>query len=152
MATIDNSKKYFFHNIYGDEQSLIDSLPSDVVAIPAGWSEDAEDTRNDYIGSINAVNVSTGKAKVQVISYPTIMYYRNAFTQSFEYDSADMLGATPSLIVTAEDSSQSVKYTKDRLAGWYQFSIANFLTKDEWTWTKINEKIQYLIDNNKARY
>jgi hypothetical protein len=38
--------RYFFYNVYGDAQELIDTLPSDVTAIPFGWSKDIEEARN----------------------------------------------------------------------------------------------------------
>ena len=49
--------RYFFYNVYGDAQELIDTLPSDVTAIPFGWSEDIEEARNKIIAD-NSLKVS----------------------------------------------------------------------------------------------
>ena len=50
MATLDNSKKYLVHNIYGEAQTLIDTIGSNV-AIPAGWSPEAEANRKERAGT-----------------------------------------------------------------------------------------------------
>ena len=63
MATLDNNKKYLVHNIYGDAQTLIDTIGSNV-AIPAGWSDAANANRVDYINSMNTVNATNGKPNV----------------------------------------------------------------------------------------
>ena len=47
--------RYLFHNIYGDAQSLLDTLPSDVEAIPFGWDEETETVRNNKIAELNNV-------------------------------------------------------------------------------------------------
>jgi hypothetical protein len=43
---------YFFHNVYGDEQGLLDTLPSGVIAVPFGWTPEAEENRNNIITSL----------------------------------------------------------------------------------------------------
>ena len=152
MATVETTKKYFVHNIYGDEQSLLDSIPSDVVTIPAGWSDAAETNRNDYISAMNTKNTETGAWPVNCSCYPTIFYYRNEFSETITVEQ-QYVSATPTLIITGEDSSQSVTYTKVRKAGFYEMRVALVLPdKNDWTWANINSKIQWLIDNNKIKY
>ena len=51
--------RYLFHNIYGDAQSLLDTLPSDVEAIPFGWDEETETARNNKIVELD--NVAIGE-------------------------------------------------------------------------------------------
>jgi len=82
MATIDKTKKYFFHNIYGEAQTLIDSLPADTIAIPAGWSAAAETNRDDYVDSIKAFNDNTMALHVGPTDYPTVLYHREAWNQT----------------------------------------------------------------------
>ena len=57
------AKKYFFHNIYGDAQNLIDTAPEDVICIPAGWSPEAETNRNNWRRSRISLYSVLGKRK-----------------------------------------------------------------------------------------
>ena len=50
--SVDTNKKYFFHNIYGDAQSLLDTKPEDVIAIPFGPDAETETNRNNYINDL----------------------------------------------------------------------------------------------------
>jgi len=43
---------YFFHNVYGDEKELLDSLPEGVVAVPFGWTEEIEEKRNALLSDL----------------------------------------------------------------------------------------------------
>jgi hypothetical protein len=43
---------YLFHNVYGDCDRLLDSLPEDVAAVPFGWGTDVERHRNDLLASL----------------------------------------------------------------------------------------------------
>ena len=69
--------RYLFHNIYGDAQSLLDTLPSDVEAIPFGWDEETETVRNNKIAELN--NVVIGEL-------PSLVFWREAWDSSFEID------------------------------------------------------------------
>ena len=69
--------RYLFHNIYGDAQSLLDTLPSDVEAIPFGWDEETETARNNKLAELN--NVVVGEL-------PSLVYWREACDYSFEID------------------------------------------------------------------
>jgi hypothetical protein len=42
---MDKTKIYFFHNIYGQEKSLLDTLPDNVTAVPFGWDTESENKR-----------------------------------------------------------------------------------------------------------
>ena len=131
MATIDKTKKYFFHNVYGEAQTLIDSLPADTIAIPAGWSAAAETNRDDYVDSIKTFNDNTNALHVGPTDYPTVLYHRETWNQSY----------------TTDVDGTETTYNKARPAGCYQYNIF-LLDKSDWTWTKINANIQTLIDNN----
>jgi hypothetical protein len=69
--------RYLFHNIYGDAQSLLDTLPSDVEAIPFGWDEETETARNNKLAELN--NVVVGEL-------PSLVYWREAWDSSFEVE------------------------------------------------------------------
>ncbi len=69
--------RYLFHNIYGDAQSLLDTLPSDVEAIPFGWDEETETARNNKMAELN--NVVVGEL-------PSLVYWREAWDSSFEVE------------------------------------------------------------------
>jgi hypothetical protein len=58
--------KYFFHNIYGDAQTLIDTAEEDVIVIPFGWTEEIEQRRNEIINEIG----------VTPSSLPSVIYYK----------------------------------------------------------------------------
>lgn len=58
--------KYFFHNIYGDAQTLIDTAEEDVIVIPFGWTEEIEQRRNQIINEIG----------VTPSSLPSVVYYK----------------------------------------------------------------------------
>ena len=69
--------RYLFHNIYGDAQSLLDTLPSDVEAIPFGWDEETETARNNKIVELNNVGIT---------ELPSLVFWREAWDSSFEVD------------------------------------------------------------------
>lgn len=50
--TVDTNKKYFFHNVYGDAQTLLETKPDDVVSIAWGYDENTETIRNNYINDL----------------------------------------------------------------------------------------------------
>ena len=50
---MDTTKIYFFHNVYGDAQELIDTAPSNVVVVPFGWDEETEIKRNTILSELN---------------------------------------------------------------------------------------------------
>tara|TARA_B100000085_G_C18440449_1_gene470554 strand:- start:62 stop:493 length:432 start_codon:yes stop_codon:yes gene_type:complete len=135
MATLDNNKKYLVHNIYGDAQTLIDTIGSNV-AIPAGWSDAANANRVDYINSMNTVNATNGKPNVDCNCFPTVFFYRAAFNETVQKPDNAEAGGPDNWFVPHNE-------------GWYQFPVESWLAKSDWTWTKINAEIQWMIDNNK---
>lgn len=74
---VDYKMRYLFHNIYGDAQSLLDTLPSDVEAIPFGWDEETETARNNKLAELD--NVMVGEL-------PSLVFWREAWDSSFEID------------------------------------------------------------------
>ena len=69
--------RYLFHNIYGDAQSLLDTLPSDVEAIPFGWDEETETARNNKLAELDNVGIT---------ELPCLVFWREAWDFSFEVD------------------------------------------------------------------
>jgi hypothetical protein len=107
---IDRNKKYFFHNIYGNEEALLASLPTDVVAVPAGWDNAAESNRNDVITSLfqdGGSNLNVGYATL-----PDVLVWRPGFTETVEGE-----------VLTYVD-------------GWVAVGLPNFVSTD--TWADIN--------------
>jgi len=135
MATLDNNKKYLVHNIYGEAQTLVDNIGSNV-AIPAGWSDAAIANRKDYIDSINTVNTAKGRPTIDCNCFPTVFFYRAAFDETVTKPEGAEAGSPDSSITKFNE-------------GWYQFGIENCLAKSDWNWTKVNAEIQWMIDNNK---
>lgn len=68
--------RYFFHNIYGDAQELLDTLPADVQAVPFGWTPDVEDARNQLLSQLNAT----------VSDLPSVLFLRPAHIKQFLID------------------------------------------------------------------
>jgi len=78
--------RYLFHNIYGDAQSLLDTLPSDVEAIPFGWDEETETARNNKIAELNNVGIT---------ELPCLVFWREAWDSSFEVDGETFTANNP---------------------------------------------------------
>ena len=57
MST-DITKRYLFHNVYGDAADLINTKPDDVILVPFGWTAELEDVRNVLIHDLNINGVS----------------------------------------------------------------------------------------------
>ena len=116
--------RYFFHNIYGDSQNLLDTKPSDVEAIPFGWDETAETVRNNKLTELN--NDNPEFHKVGIGSLPTLIYWREAWTQEIIYEE-DVL-------------------TQDNPAQWFEVSFSDiFPDMSQWTWANME---QYILDNH----
>jgi len=49
---VDKSKKYLFHNVYGDAQGLIDNKDESVVCVPWGPEDAVELARNEIINEL----------------------------------------------------------------------------------------------------
>jgi hypothetical protein len=70
MYITDKTKKYFFHNVYGDAQDLINTVPDDVILIPYGWSEDIEEYRNKVLDSLDRA----------VSTLPSVIFWGKDYT------------------------------------------------------------------------
>lgn len=62
---MDTTKIYFFHNIYGDADELLRTIPSHITPIPFGWDEETETRRNNLLSELNT----------SVSSLPSIIVY-----------------------------------------------------------------------------
>lgn len=110
------AKKYLFHNIYGDSDNLINTAPNDVVLVPAGWSQEAETNRNNYIDLLGIGGVQ---------GYPCIVYWEDEKEVSFTPDEGPDAGTT---------------FTRTVPAGWKALGIYGN-GKEDWTWTDILNNI-----------
>jgi hypothetical protein len=118
---IDNNKIYFFHNIYGEEQGLLDNLPENVIPIPFGWTEDAEKNRNTFIHSLG-ITVSYVPS---VFAYVEEHYADNSFFPNMQF--------LPENDLRHQNSEQLV-YSR-----WVGFDISSM--PKPWVWTEIISKI-----------
>lgn len=58
--------RYFFYNVYGDAQSLLDTKDNDVISVPFGWTEEVENRRNEIINEIG----------IAPSGLPSVIYYK----------------------------------------------------------------------------
>lgn len=79
--------RYFFHNIYGDQDGLLASKPQDVVAVPFGWDEQSEVNRNQLLSELNC----------GVSCLPSVIYWR----EEYSYESTDQNNQPVTITVPA---------------------------------------------------
>lgn len=109
---IDISKKYLFHNVYGEEAELINSAPIDVILVPHGWTEEIEQNRNNIIQEMN----------MGVGALPSVSFWKKERTIPEEII-ADIVN--PSYVEPAQ---------------WVNIPVGVW-PKEDWTWEKINQAI-----------
>jgi hypothetical protein len=112
---------YFFHNVYGDEQELLDTLPEDVIAVPFGWTPEIEENRNSIINSLG----------ITVSSIPSLFVFIEG-----HYADKSFFEDTRALFFTDEDD----RIGKDQHfveSQWTKFNLLNI--EKPWTWEKIFE-------------
>lgn len=78
-VALDRSKLYFFHNVYGDEQNLLDTMPANVVAVPVGWTEEVEAARNEILDAMVVDGEGIGG---RYSTIPDVLYFRPSFTKT----------------------------------------------------------------------
>ena len=111
--------RYLFHNIYGDAQNLIDTLPADVETISWGWDPATETVREAKIAELN---------NPRIPGLPCLVYYRNAYSRD-----------------TTNPITNEV-LTDNYPAAWFGLGFREIdVDVDTWTW-EIME--QFIIDNN----
>jgi hypothetical protein len=118
---IDQNKIYFFHNVYGDEQDLIEKLPDNVVAVPFGWTPEIEENRNNILSEIGQ-NAST---------IPCIFVYIHEHYADKSF--------FPTIESLSENDSRKSMQEHLVLAKWTQFDILSM--PKPWTWIDILNKI-----------
>lgn len=118
---IDQNKIYFFHNVYGDEQDLIDTLPSNVVSVPFGWTTEIEENRNSILSEIGE-NIST---------IPCIFVYINEHYADKSF--------FPLLENLSEDDPRKSIQEHLVLAKWTHFDILSM--PKPWNWVDILHKV-----------
>jgi hypothetical protein len=108
----DKTLFYFFHNVYGDVDSLLSSKPSNVVSIPFGWTQAVEENRQSVLTTLNAT----------VSELPSLAFW----VDQYEFERFD--------IVYNENVKENVN------AHWEVLSIPRGV-EGTWTWEKIQSKI-----------
>lgn len=117
----DRSKKYFFHNVYGEENFLLETIPDNVISVPFGWTESIE---NDRVYVENQLNVTA-------FELPCVAFWTDAYQiirKDEEWD-GDMVENVPE--------------------HWHLLGIKSKI-ETPWTWEKINEKILNWEENKTA--
>jgi hypothetical protein len=69
--------RYLIHNVYGDADDLIATMPQDVEAVSAGWDADSEAARNALFASLGIAGVS---------ALPALLYHVDEQATSDPYD------------------------------------------------------------------
>ena len=110
---IDKTKVYFFHNVYGDADSLIATKPDSVIAVPFGWTEEIEENRNNILSELG-----TG---VGVL--PCVIAWKND-----EVVAEKLVNFLGERIVLPQ-------HTIDGF--WKEIPIGSW-PQEDWTWDKIN--------------
>ena len=111
--------RYLFHNIYGDAQNLIDTLPADVEAIAWGWDVATETAREEKLAELNNPNIP---------ELPCLAYYRNAY-------SVDQTNPMTNEVLTFNHP-----------ADWFGLGFNQINdNEDTWTWEMME---QFITDNN----
>ena len=108
----DKTLFYFFHNVYGDVDSLLSSKPSNVVSIPFGWTQAVEENRQSVLTTLNAT----------VSELPSLAFW----VDQYQFERFD--------IVYNENVKENVN------AHWEVLSIPRGV-EGTWTWEKIQSKI-----------
>jgi len=108
----DKTLFYFFHNVYGDADSLLSSKPSNVVSVPFGWTQAVEENRQSVLTTLNAA----------VSELPSLIFW----VDQYEFQRFD--------IVYNENVTENVN------AHWEVLSIPRGI-EGTWTWEKIQSKI-----------
>tara|TARA_E500000318_G_scaffold80561_1_gene75758 strand:+ start:31 stop:369 length:339 start_codon:yes stop_codon:yes gene_type:complete len=68
---VDTNKKYFFHNVYGDAQTLLDTKADDIVSVAWGYDADTETARNNYINDLG----------ITPSCLPSLIYYKPSWNE-----------------------------------------------------------------------
>jgi hypothetical protein len=118
---IDQNKMYFFHNIYGDEQELLDTLPENIIAVPFGWTPEVEENRNNIINEMNET----------VSTIPSLLVYVDDHYADKSF--------FPALNLLPPDDQRIDIQEHLVLAKWTQFDILNM--PKPWNWTDILNKV-----------
>lgn len=128
--SVNRNNKYFIHNVYGAEQDLLDSLPSNVIAVPAGWDEAAETARAAIIADMEADCDEPGYS-VSFASIPCVIYWRPAYTW------------------TIVDPGTEESITTSIAGTWYALDLFDFSNPDtKYTWDIINTTISDSINKD----
>lgn len=83
---------YFFHNVYGDANELLDSKPNHVIAVPFGWEPEVEQRRNEILDELG----------ITVSCLPCLMYWVEETTQTITQliDESNDKGPTETITLT----------------------------------------------------
>ena len=106
---ISQENIYLFHNIYGDADELLKTKADNVIAIPAGWTEELETARNNMLAELN----------IGIGQYPAVVFWKK---EQF----------VPKMFVGTEKETK--EYYTD--AKWDDIPVGDW-PQEDWTWDKI---------------
>lgn len=109
----DKTKRYFFHNVYGDEQFLLDTLPENTISVPFGWTQEIENNRQHVESSL----------EVTSFELPSLAFW----TEEYQ-------------VLREDPDWQGEPMVENINAHWHLLGIKSGID-GEWTWEKINQKI-----------
>lgn len=110
---ISKQNLYFFYNVYGDADELLKNKPENVIAIPAGWTEELETARNNMLAELN----------MGIGQYPAVVFWKK---EQF----------VPKMFVGTE--LETKEYYTD--AKWDVIPVGEW-PQENWTWDKILSEI-----------
>lgn len=113
----DTSKIYLFHNVYGEENWLIETAPENMIAIPFGWTEEAESNRNAVLDDMGLPGITT---------VPCVVVWNPATK------------ATMTFLDPETEKKKTIEF--DRSPFWEEIPFGMW-DKNEWNWEKINQAI-----------
>ena len=106
---IPKENLYFFYNVYGDADELFRTKPENVIAVPAGWSEELETARNNILAELNQ----------SISHYPGVIFWKKEQLVPKKFVGTD---------------KETKEYYTD--AKWDIIPVGDWL-QEEWTWDKI---------------
>lgn len=110
---VDTSKIYILHNVYDDAKSLLETMPANCIAIPAGWDEKTENKRNTLLKEMGLNGYS---------ALPCVLHHVPEQTVQIENEEGKM----EEVIIPAH---------------WEEMRVSD-MQKRDWKWEKINTRLQ----------
>ncbi len=103
---MSSKPSYFFHNVYGDAQELLDSKPVNVLAVPFGWDPETEERRNEILDEI----------QMTVSCLPSLLYWveESSTTLIQPVDESNPNGPTETITVFTPAHWEEYRFEEDQ--------------------------------------